>query len=132
MGAAIRARGNSVARAGGDRPVGLRIAVRSLLEVALLAGQWVDTDVDDRPVAARALLLDVWPRARLRRGGTQREYRRSFHEPFHAEEPLVDSRVFSLVKRAPPAGFEPALPPPEGGALSPELRGLEAARGYQW
>jgi hypothetical protein len=25
---------------------------------------------------------------------------------------------------APPAGFEPALPPPEGGALSPELRGL--------
>jgi hypothetical protein len=24
----------------------------------------------------------------------------------------------------PPAGFEPALPPPEGGALSPELRGL--------
>jgi hypothetical protein len=26
---------------------------------------------------------------------------------------------------APPAGFEPALPPPEGGALSPELRGLK-------
>src|SRR4051795_4798500 len=25
--------------------------------------------------------------------------------------------------RAPPAGFEPSLPPPEGGALSPELRG---------
>ena len=25
---------------------------------------------------------------------------------------------------APPAGFEPAPPPPEGGALSPELRGL--------
>ena len=25
---------------------------------------------------------------------------------------------------APQAGFEPALPPPEGGALSPELRGL--------
>src|SRR5262249_40174203 len=24
----------------------------------------------------------------------------------------------------PPAGFEPAHPPPEGGALSPELRGL--------
>ena len=24
----------------------------------------------------------------------------------------------------PPAGFEPALPPPEGGALSPELWGL--------
>jgi hypothetical protein len=28
---------------------------------------------------------------------------------------------------APPAGFEPALPPPEGGALSPELRGLAVA-----
>ncbi len=26
---------------------------------------------------------------------------------------------------APPAGFEPAHPPPEGGALSPELRGLQ-------
>ena len=25
---------------------------------------------------------------------------------------------------APPVGFEPTLPPPEGGALSPELRGL--------
>jgi hypothetical protein len=25
----------------------------------------------------------------------------------------------------PPAGFEPAPPPPEGGALSPELRGLK-------
>src|SRR6266542_1644133 len=29
----------------------------------------------------------------------------------------------------PPAGFEPALPPPEGGALSPELRGLATHRG---
>ena len=28
----------------------------------------------------------------------------------------------------PPAGFEPALPPPEGGALSPELRGHSAVR----
>ena len=27
----------------------------------------------------------------------------------------------------PPAGFEPALPPPEGDALSPELRGLGEA-----
>src|SRR5215218_2584082 len=27
----------------------------------------------------------------------------------------------------PPAGFEPALPPPEGGALSPELRGPNCA-----
>ena len=31
----------------------------------------------------------------------------------------------------PPAGFEPAPPPPEGGALSPELRGLGQTRGYQ-
>ncbi len=29
----------------------------------------------------------------------------------------------------PPAGFEPAHPPPEGGALSPELRGPGRARG---
>jgi hypothetical protein len=25
--------------------------------------------------------------------------------------------------KVPPTGFEPVLPPPEGGALSPELRG---------
>src|SRR4051812_2534825 len=33
------------------------------------------------------------------------------------------------IRRAfvPPAGFEPAPPPPEGGALSPELRGPGAA-----
>jgi hypothetical protein len=30
--------------------------------------------------------------------------------------------------KVPPAGFEPALPPPEGGALSPELRGLSDQR----
>ena len=30
-----------------------------------------------------------------------------------------------MVCVAPPAGFEPAHPPPEGGALSPELRGLQ-------
>ncbi len=27
--------------------------------------------------------------------------------------------------RAPPTGIEPVHPPPEGGALSPELRGLK-------
>src|SRR5436190_15100072 len=36
---------------------------------------------------------------------------------------------------APLAGFEPALPPPEGGALSPELQGpywwLTRRRGYR-
>jgi hypothetical protein len=32
------------------------------------------------------------------------------------------SKIVSLA--APPAGFEPAHPPPEGGALSPELWGL--------
>ena len=30
-----------------------------------------------------------------------------------------------LYAPVPPAGFEPAHPPPEGGALSPELRGRE-------
>jgi alpha-beta hydrolase superfamily lysophospholipase len=46
----------------------------------------------------------MWPRARLRRGGTQRAYRRSFHEPFHAGSLLVDVRVFSLVKHGAPGG----------------------------
>ena len=35
------------------------------------------------------------------------------------------SKMMSLV---PPAGFEPALSPPEGDALSPELRGLSGSR----
>ena len=33
-----------------------------------------------------------------------------------------------MSKDVPPAGFEPAPPPPEGGALSPELRGHLGAR----
>ena len=36
---------------------------------------------------------------------------------------MVRGRAFTRLF-VPPAGFEPALPPPEGGALSPELRGL--------
>jgi CheY-like chemotaxis protein len=32
-------------------------------------------------------------------------------------------------QRVPPAGFEPAPPPPEGGALSPELRGPKTTHG---
>jgi len=36
------------------------------------------------------------------------------------EKPQVSLRF----RMAPPEGFEPSLPPPEGGALSPELRGL--------
>ena len=34
------------------------------------------------------------------------------------------SPVHQAFREVPPAGFEPAHPPPEGGALSPELRGL--------
>lgn len=37
---------------------------------------------------------------------------------------LVDRRA--QICCVPPAGFEPALSPPEGDALSPELRGLGA------
>src|SRR4051794_21211096 len=35
----------------------------------------------------------------------------------------TDHGTFLLIYSVPPAGFEPAPPPPEGGALSPELRG---------
>ena len=38
------------------------------------------------------------------------------------------SRCPGPSSRVPPAGFEPAPPPPEGGALSPELRGPERVR----
>ena len=37
---------------------------------------------------------------------------------------LMTHKVLFPLFWVPPAGFEPALPPPEGGALSPELRGL--------
>ncbi len=33
-----------------------------------------------------------------------------------------------LSRAVPPTGFEPVHPPPEGGALSPELRGLWSMR----
>ncbi len=43
---------------------------------------------------------------------------------------LVKKRLqapyFGTCSVVPPAGFEPAHPPPEGGALSPELRGRGA------
>jgi hypothetical protein len=38
--------------------------------------------------------------------------------------PRVEPQVSGLPRGAPPVGFEPTPPPPEGGALSPELRGL--------
>ena len=42
---------------------------------------------------------------------------------------LRDSLIFGYISgvsvTVPPAGIEPAPPPPEGGALSPELRGLK-------
>ena len=43
----------------------------------------------------------------------------------HRTRPRVHPRRCSVggVRVAPPVGFEPTLPPPEGGALSPELRG---------
>src|SRR4051794_23943577 len=43
-------------------------------------------------------------------------------------------RSDQALQKVPPAGFEPAHPPPEGGALSPELRGLVVVgqgRSYQ-
>jgi transposase len=47
--------------------------------------------------------------------------------PCHAVFPRPSLPAFpqvrGLFRWAPPVGFEPTLPPPEGGALSPELRG---------
>ena len=43
---------------------------------------------------------------------------REAHDTWSAIGPEGGSAV------APPVGFEPTHPPPEGGALSPELRGL--------
>ena len=43
--------------------------------------------------------------------------------PAGLAEPTSDAMVRPPSGSVPPAGFEPAPPPPEGGALSPELRG---------
>src|SRR5205823_14161154 len=47
-----------------------------------------------------------------------------FRIPTNGTTPDQGSGVRALSGSVPPAGFEPAPPPPEGGALSPELRGL--------
>ena len=38
------------------------------------------------------------------------------------------SRISGDLGRVPPTGFEPVHPPPEGGALSPELRGRRSTK----
>jgi integrase len=45
------------------------------------------------------------------------------------KRPKAQAGKYGGVKGVPPAGFEPALPPPEGGALSPELRGRQTRSG---
>src|SRR3954471_6615831 len=48
------------------------------------------------------------------------------HKTTPENSDLAGSAVADVLRdhMVPPAGFEPAPPPPEGGALSPELRGL--------
>ncbi len=45
----------------------------------------------------------------------------AFHAPEFRQAELEEPDCIGLA--APPAGFEPAHPAPEAGALSPELRG---------
>jgi hypothetical protein len=59
-----------------------------------------------------------WPRTAGQGRGRPETTRSAPHSVFPGEGPFLVVTV-----RVPPAGFEPALPPPEGGALSPELRG---------
>src|ERR1700722_4004258 len=58
---------------------------------------------------------------RTDRRGRSRERRRTRW----ARRRILESRV-------PPVGFEPTPPPPEGGALSPELRGRQRVELYQF
>src|SRR5262249_18051003 len=54
------------------------------------------------------------------------EGRHAIQPVFRVPNPAAtpdDAKVRELSRLAPSAGFEPAHPPPEGGALSPELRG---------
>ncbi len=68
-------------------------------------------DVADRLDAA-ARLADVYPMCTKTRDDDAIKWAQEAGDP--------QNRAFRSV---PPAGFEPAPPPPEGGALSPELRG---------
>jgi hypothetical protein len=72
---------------------------------------------------------DAWEEERRLRPGAA--YACTHTKPRRSASPLVD-RGFQCPIEAPPAGFEPAHPAPEAGALSPELRGLGTGRDYQY
>jgi site-specific DNA recombinase len=79
--------------------------------------------VEDEPQVAGAILREPW--ATLYAGEFVQEMTLNTTDPDHD----LDGRGLNTRSLVPPAGFEPALPPPEGGALSPELRGRTDPKG---
>ena len=54
-----------------------------------------------------------------------------WHEMWHDIRSIAENPWYQRTMKVPPAGFEPARMPPEGTALSPELRGPGVHRPYQ-
>src|SRR5947209_7658116 len=92
-----------------------------------------ETDVCWSDMARRIRVSFVGSRASARDGGTRWCFAASrVRQPRGGRNWIARVGPSDpAVLRVPPAGFEPALLPPEGSALSPELRGLWALRGYQ-
>jgi hypothetical protein len=107
----------------------LRASRNDLGEVAAALGDRVTADVDAHlqrpagqlPDAAALALATPDRRCHVRHG-------RALRGTACGTRPvwIYETGCCAWSERAPPAGFEPALPPPEGGALSPELRGRAA------
>ncbi len=108
----------------GERLLGLVDGLDRLAGVAGPARKRVGAGEDDGAVGAAGQLLDVAATPALARGHGMDARSALSHDPSHAACLRAISRRGTAGQRVvPPAGFEPALPPPEGGALSPELRG---------
>ncbi len=94
-----------------------------LAELPHLAGQRIRTRIHHRPVRAARKLGDMsaWTALPGWHGTTIPAVRATTRAtPSTVRRRRQQTRWSDAV---PPAGFEPAPPPPEGGALSPELRG---------
>jgi hypothetical protein len=108
---ALVGRVDEVYRLGGPK-------VRRLSNQSFFERLLITVEEDETPYVAGAVLREPW--ATLLAKDFHAQMTRNTTNP-RPDFGSGGSRMSALV---PPAGFEPAHPPPEGGALSPELRGL--------
>jgi hypothetical protein len=109
----------------GQRDLGSAVRLQGLPDVPVLLGQRVNPGVDDDLEAAGRQVSDVPTWAAALRPWHATSLRLLIaHLIARGELTLPVRWLKPFTYWAPPTGFEPAHPPPEGGALSPELRGL--------